>query len=217
MNLETQSGLLYLERKAQKDSEKAPIIIFLHGYGSHEGDLFSFAPELGPQYHIFSLRAPYNLPWGGHCWYNLEFDQTGSVRKGNLEEGHQSIQKIKKFMDSLDTDQQVILMGFSQGAILSYALAFHFPEKIAGIAALSGYLQKELLPEKQILDKISHLKIYMTHGTEDAVIPVEMPRQTSQFFVNQNITHIYKEYKVGHGIDAPMFHELKEWLNENFI
>lgn len=216
MNIEPQSGLYYLERRASENSAVKPILILLHGYGSHEGDLFSFASELPAQFHILSIRAPYSLPWGGYCWYNLEFDATGTVRKGNMSEAFKSIEQLHTFIQEKSAGQKVYLMGFSQGAILSYALAFNHSEKVGGIAALSGYLQKELLPEKKNLQELAHLKIYMTHGTEDAVIPVQMAQQSSQFLANQNITHIYREYPVGHGIDAPMFYELRKWLEKNF-
>ena len=54
--------------------EKAPLLILLHGYGSDENDLFSFAPELSEELFIISLKAPYQLQPYGNAWYAINFD-----------------------------------------------------------------------------------------------------------------------------------------------
>ena len=57
-----------------KDPKNAPLIIMLHGYGSDENDLFSFASELPSKYAIISLKAPYGLNPHGNAWYAIHFD-----------------------------------------------------------------------------------------------------------------------------------------------
>ena len=56
------------------DPKNAPLIIMLHGYGSDENDLFSFASELPSKYAIISLKAPYSLNPHGNAWYAIHFD-----------------------------------------------------------------------------------------------------------------------------------------------
>ena len=68
-------------------SENAPAIIMLHGYGSDENDLFSFASELPSEYAIISLKAPYKLQPFGNAWYNIYFDNP----KGKWNDEEQAI------------------------------------------------------------------------------------------------------------------------------
>ena len=54
--------------------ENAPLLVMLHGYGSDENDLFSFATELPEELFIISIRAPYPLQPSGNAWYAINFD-----------------------------------------------------------------------------------------------------------------------------------------------
>ena len=59
--------LEYVIREPQVRTKRSPVIFMLHGYGSNEEDLFSFADELPKEYTIISLRAPYNLTSFGYA------------------------------------------------------------------------------------------------------------------------------------------------------
>jgi len=68
---------LSLEYKIQEPKvilDKNPVLLLLHGYGSNEEDLFSFATELPDNYYIISARAPYDLHYGAYAWYAINFD-----------------------------------------------------------------------------------------------------------------------------------------------
>lgn len=54
----TEATFEYIERLPLDPTKKAPLMVLLHGYGSNEKDLFSFASELPKELHIISLRAP---------------------------------------------------------------------------------------------------------------------------------------------------------------
>ena len=67
-------SLKYIIRKPTKESENPPLLILLHGYGSNERDLFSFAEELPEELLIVSAQAPYEMGHGGYAWYAINFD-----------------------------------------------------------------------------------------------------------------------------------------------
>ena len=102
------------------------------------------------------------------------------------------------------------MLGFSQGAILSYALSLNFPNKIQHVIALSGYLNKELIPN-DIDQKIS-TDYYISHGSVDQVIPVEWARNTSPFLETLKLQNEYSEYPVGHGVSPQNFFSFKKWI-----
>jgi pimeloyl-ACP methyl ester carboxylesterase len=75
----------------------------------------------------------------------------------------------------------VSLLGFSQGAILSYAIALSHPEKISKVIALSGYLNEEIIEENYRNNDFSKLNIFASHGVVDQVIPVTWARKQHPF------------------------------------
>ena len=181
--------------------ENAPLLIMFHGYGSDENDLFSFASELPKELFIISIRAPYTMQPFGNAWYTINFDAEQGKWNDNIQAA-ESRDLISKFIDeacnSYPVDvNNVTLLGFSQGTILCYAVALIYPEKVKNIIALSGYINKDILPENLHNNDYSHLDFYCSHGNVDQVIPVEWARQTPGFLKTLNIKHQYNEFPVG--------------------
>ena len=211
-------SLEYLIREPKIKLDKNPLLLLLHGYGSNEADLFSFATELPDEYYIISARAPYDLQYGSHAWYAINFDADEN-KFSDLDQARESRDLIAGFIDELiatypiDT-KNVSLLGFSQGAILSYAIALSHPEKIKNVIALSGYANEEIIEANYEKNDFSNLRIFHSHGTVDQVIPVEWARKTSPFLKNLNINATYKEYPVGHGVAPQNFFDFKNWLLE---
>jgi phospholipase/carboxylesterase len=106
----------------------------------------------------------------------------------------------------------VTLVGFSQGAILSYAIALSYPQKIKQIVALSGYLNVDTMTENFEKNDFSKLRIFASHGWQDQVIPVEWARKTPALLESFGIDCTYKEYAVGHGVAPQNFFDFKAWL-----
>ena len=143
--------LEYKIRKSALENQKNPSIILLHGYGSDENDLFSFAEHLPKKYTIISLRAPFETPMGGYCWFSINFNNSNE-KWSDHKQAYQSILNLESQIDffiqkyNLEPDQ-VDLLGFSQGAVLSWALLLDFSIKINRAVCLSGYIDKSLLKE----------------------------------------------------------------------
>ena len=209
---------LSLHHKIRTSSlaENAPLLIMLHGYGSDENDLFSFASELPEELFIISARAPYTMQPFGNAWYAINFDAVQGKWSDNIQ-AKESRDLIAKFIDEVtDTypvdKNKVTLLGFSQGTILSYAVALTYPEKVKNIIALSGYINKDILTQDIETKDYSHLDFYCSHGSVDQVIPVDWARRTPPFLSNLHIKHQYSEFPVGHGVAPQNFYELKDWL-----
>lgn len=212
-------SLEYLIREPKIKQDKNPLLLLLHGYGSNEADLFSFASELPDEYYIISARAPYDLQYGSYAWYAINFDADQN-KFSDHEQAKISRDVIAQFIDELietypiDT-KDITLLGFSQGSILSYAVALSHPEKIKRVIALSGYVSEPILEENYRNNDFSNLSIFASHGTVDQVIPVEWARKTKPFLENLGIQSTYKEYPVGHGVAPQNFYDFKNWLIEN--
>ncbi len=209
---------LHYIKRASSLKENAPLLIMCHGYGSDENDLFAFASELPEELFIISLRAPYPMQPFGNAWYSINFDAVQGKWSDN-EQAKKSVGLISKFIDYACktypvNSENVTLLGFSQGTILSYAVALTYPQKVKNVIALSGYINEDILPDK-IEDKdVSHLNFFCSHGSVDQVIPIDWARKTPEFLETLKINHIYKEYSVGHGVAPQNFYDFKAWLNQ---
>lgn len=189
-----------------------------HGYGSNEEDLFSFAPEMPEKLCIISVRAPYAMEPFGYAWYAINFDAVQGKWSDN-EQAKISREIIVKFIDEackaygLDANQ-ISLLGFSQGTILSYAVALSYPEKIKNVIALSGYINQDILVDNYRDKDHSTLKIYTSHGQVDQVIPPEWAQRTPDFLKDLGIENVFEEFPVGHGVAPQNFYSFKKWLEE---
>jgi len=212
------STLEYLIRKPKKVSTNPPLIVLLHGYGSNEADLFSFAEELPDEFLIISPRAPLTLGYGSYAWYSINFNADGP-NFSDIPEAKKSLSLIDNFLQEIIEEfgvdkKQIFLLGFSQGTILSTAYALNHPNKIQHVVALSGYVNEQLLVDSVANNSYENLDFFISHGTVDQVIPVEWARKTPAFLNAIGVKNIYQEYPVGHGVAPQNFFDLKKWLEE---
>ena len=119
--------LKYLIHKGNINTKDRKVIFLLHGYGSNEQDLFSLKEYIHPSYTIISLRAPISLNFNSYAWYSIDFENTID-RWMNNEEAIKSkniVVSILVHLKDLGFKDRVSILGFSQGAILSWALGMN--------------------------------------------------------------------------------------------
>jgi phospholipase/carboxylesterase len=211
-------SLYHLIREPKTVLNKNPLLLLLHGYGSNEEDLFSFASELPEEYYVVSARAPYDMMYGSYAWYAINFD-ADSTKFSDINQAKISRDLIVDFIDELISEypidaNNVTLIGFSQGSILSYAVALSYPEKVQRLVAMSGYLNTEMAIDNFQENDLSKLKIFASHGKVDQVIPVEWARKTEPALAALGISIIYKEYPIGHGVAPQNFYDFRNWLQQ---
>ena len=95
-----QSALYYEIRYPKTPIENPPLLILLHGYGSNEMDLFSFADELPDELLIISARAPMSLGYHSYSWYTINFDQING-KSSNIAEAKEACKTIASFIDEM--------------------------------------------------------------------------------------------------------------------
>lgn len=212
-------SLKYIVREPKVKIKNPSLLLMLHGYGSNEQDLFSFANELPDNLLIVSARAPLSMTFGGYAWYSIRF-QGDDKSFSDIPEALEARNLIVNFIDELQetyhfNPENSFLMGFSQGTILSYAVALSFPDKIKNIVALSGYINEELIETPSDLNAYSSLDFFCSHGNVDPVIPVEWARKTPKFLQKKYIKHEFKEYAAGHGVAPNNFSDLQNWITKH--
>ncbi|MBA5629559.1 alpha/beta hydrolase [Moheibacter lacus] len=211
-------GIQYLERKPRIQLERNPLIVLIHGYGSNEADLFSFAEDLPDEFHVVSVQGIHALAPDMYAWYEIDF--VNMEKFNNVPQGIESRNQLVEFIDGFTTENQldkenVWLCGFSQGAILSYAIALNFPEKVKHIACLSGYPEPNFIGEFNLELDYSQLDFFISHGVDDMVIPVEWGRKGNPILDELGIKNEYHEYRSGHGIVPQNYWDLMSWMKKS--
>ena len=214
--------LEYIIQQPKIKSKNPPLLVLLHGYGSNEEDLFSFATELPDNLLIVSARAPLSLGFGSYAWYSINFEMDfdrENDKRGNTKQAQESIIKIEEFIDYIIDKYQVnkekiFLLGFSQGAILSYALAMRNPSKIKYTLPLSGYINNELIPKNLTVEDCKDLDFFISHGTVDQVLPIDWSRNSLPILDSLKIKYTFNTYPVGHGVNPQNFADFKNWIIE---
>lgn len=207
--------LKYLYQAPRLAQDQPPLLILLHGVGSNEQDLFSLAAQLPAKYLIVSARGPITLGPESYAWYQVDF--ANGKPAINKEQAEKSRTTILEFIEQLKTKhqfdpQQVYLCGFSQGAIMSYSVGLTQPDKIKGIAIMSGRLLEEVGPLIKDSAQLSGLKIFVSHGTQDNVLGVHYATESVAYLKQKGLNPTFKTYPDGHTISAAMLKDLVGWL-----
>ena len=161
--------LRFLERPAA--GEPAGALVLLHGRGADEHDLFPLLDALDPERRLLGItpRAPLSLPPGGAHWYRL-----GGIPTPDPETFFPTFEAAAAFLEGLPVPiDRVVLGGFSQGAVMSWALGLGAGRpRPAAIIALSGFMPEADGFELD-LTELEGYPIVVAHGSLDPVIPAE--------------------------------------------
>jgi phospholipase/carboxylesterase len=204
-----------VERRPQTQQATPPLLLLLHGFGSNEQDLMGLAPFLDQRFHIVSARAIFDVGMG-YAWYYL-YGVPGNLQADAETRAH-SLTVLTKFLADLPgrlgaDPQRVYLLGFSQGAVMSLSLALTAPHLVAGVVAVSGYLDDSIVPQVQP-DTLHHLHVLQQHGTYDDVLPVALGRTARAYLENLPIALNYQEYPIAHSIHPQGMMVIQQWLSE---
>lgn len=215
MLLRKELSLTYMEQPPAIGSSNAPVLILVHGYGSNEKDLIQLAPLLPRELRCISVRAPHILEIGMFAWFPLEFTPTGIIVDHDAapKAAGQFKTFIQEIIDSAQpSGNKVYLMGFSQGAVMSYLTAFNNPDLLHGVIACSGQLPETLMPEPH--PGLRTLPFLVMHGIYDDVLPITKGRTAKTWLEERVDDLVYREYPVGHQIDENGIELIGSWLTK---
>lgn len=212
--------LHYLVRQPKVKSQKNPLVILLHGVGSNEQNMFSFADALPENFLVVSVRGPLTIGNGMYAWFQVQFSPEGSII--NKAQAEQSRKDILSFIDDLKTVEdfdpaEVYLLGFSQGGIMSYSTYLTEPEKIKGIAVMSGRLLKEVKPLTASDERLKNANIFVSHGTQDRVLTFQYAVDATAYLKSRGIQPKFHQYNEDHTISPQMLDNVINWLRTSSI
>lgn len=191
----------------ERERAGRPLLVLLHGYGSHEGDLFSLSPALPLGPVVASLRAPL-LAGPGNAWFPLTFDTPIDEHSTNADAA------AKAILDWLDTTEStsVGLLGFSQGGAVALQLLRLAPTRFDYAVMLSGFVVGGSHLGDDAL-AASMPPVFWGRGTLDAVIPQQAIQLTEEWLPAHATltTRIYED--VAHGISNAELKDLTAFIS----
>lgn len=205
----------YNIRESKLDG-KAPLIIMIHGFGANKNDLFGLKNFFSEQFEIIALQAPYEMLNGGRHWYNIEW--IGNDKNVDIDQAIKSKEILKEFVRNKKDSckySMIILLGFSQGSILSHAVAYEEPDLVDMVIAFSGYIDERIFQYDEV-EKIKNKPIFISHGLFDEVIEPELAESSSKKLKELEIEHFYKVYPLAHSIDENVVRDLLNWMDGKF-
>ena len=195
------------------------MLVLTHGRGADEQDLLPLANLLDPEGRLVAVlpRGPLRLPPGGAHWYAVH--EIGRPDPGTFLP---TFAALGGWLDATAaahdvTPDRIVLAGFSQGAVMSYALGLAADRpRPAGIIALSGFVPT--VPGFELgLEERAGLPVAIGHGTHDPVIGVEFGRQARALLEGAGADVRYRESPMGHSIDPEYLPELQGWLEDVLV
>lgn len=199
--------------------EPAGALILNHGRGADENDLFPLLDELDPERRLLGVTTGgpwYGIPPGGRHWYVVE-----RVGLPHPETFGPSYEALAERLDSLLAERgidwaQTILGGFSQGTVMSYALALGDGRPApAGLAAMSGFIP-EVEAWHADLGSRTDVPVYIHHGARDPVIPVDFARAARATLADAGIEATYRETDAGHRLPPEILAELRGFVAASY-
>jgi phospholipase/carboxylesterase len=206
-----------------------PVLLLLHGWTGDENVMWIFASRLPDNYLMISPRGLYKSPLGGYAWHEHRSNDWPAVDEFrpavdtlvDLMQADNSLQGA--FAGTLeDTEASkvalaradfstVSLVGFSQGAALAYSFALLYPERVHLVGGLAGFMPDKVedLVARQPLDRI---KAFITHGTQDEIVPVEKARRSVELMQQAGADVTYCEQQAGHKLSASCFRALESFF-----
>ena len=194
-------------------------IIWLHGLGADGHDFEPIVPELRlkkPVRFVFP-HAPIrpvtiNQGMRMRAWYDI-------LQLGGGPEDEAGLRASQKITEELIRAQglpasKVVLAGFSQGGAIVLQTALRYPERLAGVLALSTYLPLARTLEAERSEANRDVPIFMAHGQYDDLIPLERARQSREYLEKLGYKIEWHDYPMPHSVCAPEIADISAFLSK---
>jgi phospholipase/carboxylesterase len=191
----------------------ARLLLLIHGWTGDENSMWVFARALPQDYWVLAPRAPHATRPSGYSWRVPPPDRS---EDSNLSDLLSSAEALIGLVDAYCKTQGNTcgifdIIGFSQGAALASVLALLYPERVAKVGLLSGFVPRgaETLAS---LRPLEGARFYVAHGLEDELVSIEHARQSIELLKAAGATVTVCEDEVGHKVSARCMRGLKAFL-----
>jgi phospholipase/carboxylesterase len=198
----------------------ARLLLLLHGWTGDENSMWVFVRNFSLDYWIIAPRAPYATEPSGYSWRASRAPrapQPDARSWPSLEDFHASADALIALVDDYAAQHQMDarqfdVIGFSQGAALTNAIALLYPERVRRAGVLSGFLPEgsDSLMEKRPLNG---KPFFVAHGTLDEMVKIEYAHQSVEMLQRAGASVTFYEDEIGHKLGANGLHALEKYFS----
>ena len=203
-------------------------VIWLHGLGADGHDFEPIVPELRlPNEHgirfIFphAPKRPVTINGGMvmRAWYDIRMPDL------SLLEDENSIRESSDILNSYIDDEinagvtadKILIAGFSQGGAIALFAGLRYPQKLAGLLALSTYLPLPDQLKVETTNANSEIPFMMMHGTFDPIVPVFQGHRSRDLLQQAGYSIEWREYLMQHAVCSQEINDISYWLQQRLL
>jgi phospholipase/carboxylesterase len=195
-------------------------VIWLHGLGADGHDFEPIVPELRlpkPVRFVFP-HAPIrpvtiNQGMRMRAWYDI-------FQFGGGPEDEAGVRASQKLLEQSISDEarrgckpeNIVLAGFSQGGAIALQTALRYPQRLAGVMALSTYVPIAASLAAECSEANQDLPIFMAHGQFDDLIPLERAKRSRELLQKLGYAVTWKDYPMPHAVCAEEIGDIARFL-----
>ena len=198
-------------------------VIWMHGLGADGNDFVPIVRELDlsgcPAIrfifpHAETMPVTINNGYVMRAWYDiLGMDLVRREDEAGLRKSQKQIEQLIAHENARGIpSSRIILAGFSQGCAMTLQTGLRYPEKLAGLICLSGYLPLATMIKDERSESNLHTPIFMAHGRGDPVVQINRAEASRDLL--QELGHFveWHEYLMPHSVCEEEIDDIGAWL-----
>lgn len=204
-------------------SDPSASVIWMHGLGADGSDFVPIVKELdlagcpGIRFvfpHAPAIPVTINRGYVMRAWYDvLNTDFVRREDETGLRASQAAIERLIEREKSRGiAANRIVLAGFSQGCAMTLQTGLRHPEKLAGLLCLSGYLPLHTTFAVERHAANHGTPIFMAHGKEDQVIPIERAEQSRDLLQSLGYAVEWHAYRMPHSVCREEIDDIGAWL-----
>ncbi|MBC7984895.1 MAG: dienelactone hydrolase family protein [Candidatus Obscuribacterales bacterium] len=203
-------------------------VIWLHGLGADGHDFVPIVPEfrlpntLNIRFvfpHARLRPVTINNGYVMRAWYDIKLT-TLNRTSNKIDEDEPGIREaenvvrnyIQRERDAGIAANRIVIAGFSQGGAIALQTALRYPQRLAGVLALSTYLPLSGALAGEVAKVNCDVPILMCHGRQDTVLPLQLGEQSRDVLRTQGYQVDWREYPMAHEVCVPEIANISAWL-----
>lgn len=203
-------GRTFMVKEPTNITMNPRLMLLLHGHLGNEKVMWILTKPIPDNYILLAPRASLKMGPDQYSWHEItpqwpDLESYQTITEKLLAQVALFVKENKLKINQYD------LMGFSQGAVLAYALTLLHPQKIGKVTALAGFLPqfwKDQLGENTLQGK----DFFIAHGTQDDIVPIEKARSAANWLEKNGAQVTFCAADTGHKLSSNCFAGLRNFL-----
>jgi phospholipase/carboxylesterase len=186
-------------------------MLLLHGHFGNENAMWILTKPIPNSYTLIAPRAPLKTGEDQYSWHEITPQWPGLETYTDLTD--QLLTRVDSWMQEQNLNSQHYdVMGFSQGAVMAYALAILHPQRIGKVAALAGFIPQRWFDQLNG-QSLARKSFFVAHGKQDDIIPIKKAYQAADWLEDNGAHVTFCAADIGHKLSANCFNGLSEFFS----